>query len=350
MDSAALSSAVAEAYADKRPLCVQGGGSKTRLLGRDCDAEVLSLAEHRGVVDYTPGELVVTARAGTPIAELTGILAGENQYLPCLTPDFDGKATVGGSLACNLSGYTRPWAGSLRDLVLGTGLINGKGEQLRFGGQVMKNVAGYDVSRLQAGALGTLGVITEVSLKVLPLPETSITLAYDCSAPDALDTMLRRAVEPSPLAGACWFDGRLYLRLAGAAAAVQRTSSDWGGDVVEDGAPWTELNAFALPFFDRDDPLMRLSLPPTSRLGLEAEPLLLDWGGAQRWLYAGEEVANWAESAAAEGGHAWVFRGGDRSAETAPPLTPALQSLHQRLKQAMDPAGILNPGRLYGWL
>jgi glycolate oxidase FAD binding subunit len=283
------------------------------------------------------------------VDELAETLAGENQCLPCATPGFDGKATLGGSLACNLSGHTRPWAGSLRDLVLGASIINGKGEALRFGGQVMKNVAGYDVSRLQAGALGTLGVITEISFKVLPVPESETTLAYDCSAADALDTMLQRGIEPYPLAGACWFDGSLYLRLAGAAAAVNRAVTDWGGDRIDGTGPWPDLNAFALPFFESSAPLVRLSLPATSRLALDQDPLLLDWGGAQRWVHS-DDVSAWARSADIEGGHAWQFRGGDRSGETAPPLSPALKALHRQLKQAMDPAGILNPGRLYGWL
>ena len=360
-DSAALAAMVADACADKRPLCLAGGGSKSGLLGRDCSADALPLASNRGIVDYEPGELVITARAGTSIDELTSTLAAERQYLPCTTPGFAGQATLGGSLACNLSGYTRPWGGSLRDLVLGTELINGKGEVLHFGGRVMKNVAGYDVSRLQAGALGTLGVITEVSLKVLPLPETETTLCYQVSAPDALDMMLQRGREPYPLAGACWFDGRLHLRLAGSAAAVDSARAEWGGDILDTG-PWADLNAFKLAFFDQQAPLLRLSLPPTSRLGLDQEQLLLDWGGAQRWVYAGEGVGEgvgegtekdasaWQRLAADEAGHAWLYRGGDRSTETAPPLPPLLKALHQRLKQAMDPAGILNPGRLYSWL
>jgi len=349
-DVATLAGQVSEACAHKRPLCLQGGGSKAALLGRDCEGDALSTRELTGVVNYEPGELVISVRAGTTVRELEEVLAAENQYLPSATPHFDGTATLGGSLACNLSGHTRPWGGSLRDLVLGTELINGKGETLRFGGRVMKNVAGYDVSRLQAGALGTLGLITEVTLKVLPLPETEVTLVHECEAPRALEIMLQRGAEPSPLAGACWFDGRLFLRLAGAEPAVKRAAVDWGGETTADEAPWRALSDMSLAFFQCDEALIRLSLPVTSSLALSESRLLIDWGGAQRWVYAADTMPEWFENAARENGHAWSFRGGDRKAETAPPLSPQLQRMHRQIKQAMDPAGILNPGRLYSWL
>lgn len=348
--STALAETVAQACATGRQLYITGGNSKSGLLGRRCDADTLSVAGHTGVVDYHPGELVLTARAGTPIAELNALLAAEGQCLSCETPDFAGRATLGGSLACNLSGPARPWSGALRDLVLGVRLINGKGEQLRFGGQVMKNVAGYDVSRLQAGALGTLGVITEVSLKVMPQPEHCLTLAYEMPVREALARMLRHAAEPRPLTGACWFDGRLYLRLAGARAAVAHTAQHWGGEQLPGDTPWNALRETAVSLFDGDAPLYRISLAPHSELGLEADGLMLDWGGAQRWVPAENGGAELAMAATAAGGHAWLYRGGDRSAETAPALAPALQALHQRVKQALDPAAVLNPGRLYSWL
>jgi len=348
-DVATLAATVAHAHADRTALRIRGGDSKRQLLGRQCDGETLSTEDLTGIVDYEPGELVISARAGTPVADIDAVLATENQYLPSSTPAFDGKATVGGSVACNLSGHTRPWGGSIRDLVLGTEVINGKGEVLRFGGRVMKNVAGYDVSRLQCGALGTLGVITEVTLKVLPLPETETTLVYECDAANGLERMIKHAREASPMAGACWFDGRLYLRLAGAQPAVARATRDWGGDIVTEGQPWQLLSDMSLDFFRRDLPLIRLSLPVTSQLGLEESPLLINWGGAQRWVYADND-ASWFDLAAREGGHAWSFRGGDRFAETAPSLTAPVQSMHQRVKQALDPAGILNPGRLYSWM
>ena len=225
-------------------------------MGRDCEAKPLEVSGHRGIVDYQPDELVLCARAGTPLRTLQDTLAEHNQVLPFDPPMFGGRATLGGTLACNLSGPGRPWYGSIRDATLGVKLVNGKGELLQFGGKVMKNVAGYDVSRLQAGALGTLGVITEINLKVLPRPESSITLAYEMDAATALATMNRRAVEPKPLSGACWFNGTLYLRLSGAASAVGKTASIWGGSAcAETETPWTGLREMDLPCFTGDAPL-----------------------------------------------------------------------------------------------
>ena len=209
-------------------LRIRGGDSKAQIIGRDCEADTeLAVAGYQGVSDYQPRELVLSARAGSCISDLQALLAKEGQTLPFDPPPFAGRATLGGTLACNVSGPGRPWLGSVRDAVLGVQLINGEGQLLEFGGKVMKNVAGYDVSRLQAGALGTLGVITQVHLKVLPLPECSLTLAYETSADDALRQMAEKTRLPKPLTGACWLDGHLYLRLAGARQAVQHTASSW---------------------------------------------------------------------------------------------------------------------------
>ena len=343
--STQLAHTVAEAYRARTPLKIRGGGSKADVLGRDVEGTPLDIAEHSGVIDYNPAELVLTARAGTPIAEINKLLGEQGQQLPPETPALAGKATLGGSLACNHSGPARPWQGSLRDMVLGTRLINGRGEQLRFGGQGMKNVAGYDVSRMQAGALGTLAVITELSLKVLPRPETTKTLAYSLSAHDALDVMRQRATEPRPLNAACWFEGTLYLRLSGAKAAVESTAQLWGGDSVEQ-PPWQAIADGELPCLNQAGSLYRLSVPTGSALAL-SDSVLIDWGGAQRWVYDQPEIV---EAAVSERGHAWLYRGGDRKNETAPPLTRTQRQLHTALKNAMDPEGILNPGRLYSWL
>ena len=236
--------------ANAAPVYIRGGDSKREVVGRSCDAPDLDVSGHSGIIDYQPDELVISARAGTPLAELDAALAEHGQALPFEPPRLGGRATLGGTLACNLSGPGRPWLGSVRDAVLGLQLINGQAQVLEFGGKVMKNVAGYDVSRLQAGALGTLGVITEIHVKVLPQAEASLTLAYEMDAPQARETMCSRAAQPKPLTGAAWVDGRLFLRLAGAQSAVNHNRRPVGrraGGRGNLGEPARD----ATPFFQR---------------------------------------------------------------------------------------------------
>lgn len=335
----------------RTPVYISAGNSKRHLVGRDCDGDELNVSEHRGIVDYQPQELVITARAGTPLAEIIATLRDHHQMLSFEPPLFDGTATLGGTLACNLSGPARPWSGSIRDMVLGVQLFSGKCERLNFGGKVMKNVAGYDVSRLQAGALGTLGVLSEVSLKVLPRPEKTRSLRYEMSAEDAMQAMNRRAGEPKPLSGACWLDGHLHLRLSGAASAVDSTARQWGGDAVEDDDTlWERLRDMTLPFFAGDSPVWRFSVQSSAPLVEDFGPTLIDWGGALRWVRGAQSREQLDRTAASAGGHVTLFRGGDRHCEVRPPLNALEQTLLQRLKKSFDPHGILNPGRLYSWL
>jgi glycolate oxidase FAD binding subunit len=312
---------------------------------------VLDVSAHRGIVDYQPEELVITARAGTPLIDIKAALATENQTLSFDPPLFNGKASLGGTLACNLSGPSRPWSGSIRDTVLGVQLINGKCEQLQFGGKVMKNVAGYDVSRLQAGALGTLGVLCEVSLKVVPCPEKTLTLRYDMSSQQAVQHMNRRAGEPGPLSGAFWLNGQLHLRLSGAASAVDSTATRWGGEIMgPDNTVWEALRDMTLPFFWGEAPLWRFSIKSSADVRLDFGEALIDWCGAQRWV-RGEHPAEALQQAAIEAqGYVALFAGGNRDAEVRSPLNSVEQALQIRLKQSFDPDGILNPGRLYSWL
>jgi glycolate dehydrogenase FAD-binding subunit len=340
--SASLCAAVSEAGERNEALYLVGGDSKHDILGRNCDARKLELADHSGVIDYQPDELLISARAGTPLVELQSVLAERGQQLPFEPPLFDGKATLGGTLACNLSGPARPWRGSIRDAVLGLQLINGRGELLNFGGKVMKNVAGYDVSRLQAGAMGTLGIITEVHLKILPCPEAELTLVYEMNAADALATMNQRAALPKPLSAACWFDGRLYLRLSGADNAVRHTANSWGGELCN-SPPWEQLREMSLSFFSGTEPLWRLSTAANTPLDAGAG-VLMDWGGAQRW-YRGTPPEQQLPAS-----HLSLVAGGDRSGEVRGELDPVQQQLQRRLKQAFDPRGIFNPGRLYSWM
>ena len=341
---------VRQARTDSTQLQIVGGGSKA-FMGREAEGEPLSLSEHSGILSYQPIELVLTARAGTPVVEIDAVLAERGQMLAFEPPLFDGRATIGGTLACHLSGPGRPWSGSVRDHVLGIRLINGRGEALRFGGQVMKNVAGYDVSRMQAGAMGTLGIISEVSLKVMPRPAATLTLRRKMDAPQAIEEMNRLAGQPKPLTGACWFDNHLYLRLAGARSAVESTASQWSGTVLEEGdALWRKLGEQQLDYFSGEAPLWRFSLNSRARHLLPEEDWLLDWGGSQRWLrgdFARDELEALAENA---GGQVSLYRGGDRRQEVLHRQPDALRQLHQRLKDAFDPDGIFNPGRLYSWM
>lgn len=349
--SEAIIAALRAARERQTPVYISAGGSKRQMIGRHCDAVELDVSGHRGIVDYQPRELVLTARAGTPLADIVATLADNNQMLSFEPPLFGGRATLGGTLACNLSGPARPWGGSIRDMVLGVQLLNGKCERLNFGGKVMKNVAGYDVSRLQAGALGTLGVLSEISLKVLPRPQHTLTLRYTMSAAEAIETMNRRAAQPKPLSGAFWLDGQLHLRLSGAASAVENTALQWGGEHVDDaGHLWQGLREMTLPFFSGDAPLWRFSVQSSAPCAPEIGPTLIDWGGAQRWVRGEHPREQLDRIAANAGGHVTLFRGGDRHSEVRPPLDTAQRALQQRLKYAFDPDGILNPGRLYSWL
>ncbi len=335
---------------EKRSLKIVGGGSK-QFMGRPVEADELNVGEHSGIVEYQPVELVMTARAGTPLSELEAALAENNQMLSFEPPKFSDKATIGGTLACNQSGPGRPWTGSVRDQVLGIRLINGQGEHLRFGGQVMKNVAGYDVSRLQAGAMGTLGVITEISLKVLPRPAATTTLVQELPLDEAIHRMNNHAAEPKPLTGACWLDGKLYLRLAGARSAVDATAKQWQGDPLEDADQfWAQLRDHKSDFFAGDQPLWRFSVNPTAlNPDLEGD-WLVDWGGAQRWYRGEAQLSDMEALAAHAGGQVSLFRGGDRSGEVMHRQPAALKTIQQRLKRAFDPDGIFNPGRLYTWM
>ena len=349
-----LVATVEQAHQDKTALYICGGGSKSHILGRSNDATPsvrLELSKHSGIVDYHPGELVMTARAGTTLTQINSALAKEGQVLSFEPPVFGGKATLGGTLACNMSGPARPWGGSVRDMVLGVQLINGKGQLLNFGGQVMKNVAGYDVSRLQAGALGTLGILTQVSLKVLPVPEHRTTLCYEVDAAAAMDMMVATSAQAKPLSGAYWADGVLYLRLSGAENAVIQTAKHWGGEPLADGAAvWQTLREFDHPFFSGDEPLWRFSQNPSAPVPAELGEFLIDWGGAQRWLRGEHDRIALEKVAERAGGHVSLFRGGDRTGEVKHSLPPLEKTLHKRLKYAFDPAGLLNPGRMYTWM
>jgi glycolate oxidase FAD binding subunit len=329
----------------KERLRIRGGGTKD-FYGAMVDGETLDISPYAGVVAYEPKELVLTVRAGTRLAEVEATLAAQRQMLPFEPPHFGGAATIGGAVASGLSGPRRPYAGSVRDFVLGTRVVNGKGEDLSFGGRVIKNVAGYDVSRLMAGALGTLGVITEISFKVLPKPAAETTLAYELDEAAAIEQANLWAGRPLPLSATAWQDGKLRVRLSGAATAVAAAKVKMGGEEIDPGDYWRDLREHRLAFFS-PGALWRVSVPQTADPVMQDHAQLIEWGGGLRWIAGDIDPLTLRSTVERLGGHATLFRGGDKSVGVFHPLKPALLKIHRRLKEAFDPAGILNSGRMY---
>ena len=346
-DSARLVAQVQRAIAEQIPLRIRGSDSK-RFLGRDVEGEELDTRSHRGIVTYDPTELVITARAGTPLAELNAALDDADQMLPCEPPLFDGQGTLGGAVASGLSGPRRPWAGSMRDFVLGCRVITGDGDHLRFGGQVMKNVAGYDMSRLLAGSFGTLGVVTEVSLKVLPKPRERRSFALKLGCDDAIRELSSWRKAALPVSGACYVDDKLHVRLEGGRGSVTSAVDRIGGEEI-DCAFWDALRDHRLPFFADTRPLWRLSLPNATPLMPLPGDALLDWAGAQRWLKSEAPATDIRQLAHAAGGHATCFAP-SHEREPFQPLAAPLLRYQQQLKRRLDPNGVMNPGRLYAGL
>ncbi len=342
--SAALLEQVNHALDSGTALRIQGGNSKA-FLGRQVDAEVLDTRAHRGIVSYDPTELVITARAGTPLAELEAALDEAGQMLTCEAPHFTEGATVGGMVAAGLSGPRRPWSGAVRDLVLGTRVITGLGKHLRFGGEVMKNVAGYDLSRLMAGSFGCLGVITEVSLKVLPKPRQTLSLRLQMDAAQALQKLAEWGQQPIPLSAASHDGQALHLRLEGGEGSVAAARERLGGELLESDY-WADLREQRLGFFADPRPLWRLSVPSNSGvLALPGEQLI-DWGGAQRWLKSDADAAAIRQIVGEVGGHASCFSAGHCDTPFQPLAAPLLR-YHRQLKAQLDPQGLFNPGRMY---
>jgi len=348
----ALQDRIHAAATAKQPLFIRGGDTKA-FYGRPCQGESLDTTALTGIVAYAPGELVITARAGTTLAEVEQTMMEHDQILGFEPPHFGPGGTLGGAVAAGLSGPRRAYAGAVRDFVLGLKIVDGTGEPLAFGGRVMKNVAGFDVSRLQTGALGTLGVITEVSLKCLPRPKMEATVAQECTAAESIRRVNAWGGKPLPLSATAHHDGRLYVRLSGAPSAVTAAIATVGGEPVSSDAEfWSSVRDHTHSFFtaahDGDRALWRLSVKSNAANVDLPGTQLIEWGGALRWLATGADadpapIRAWAKT---HGGHATLFRGG-RRAQVFTPLDAPLAALHQRLKATFDPHGILNRGRLY---
>jgi glycolate oxidase FAD binding subunit len=347
---------VQTARASKGRLRITGGGTKD-FYGNPPSGHLLHVKPLAGISNYEPSELVVTVRGGTPLDELEAALAEQRQHLAFEPPRYVMRGTVGGMVAAGLSGPARASAGALRDHVLGATLLDGRARLLTFGGQVMKNVAGYDVSRTLAGSMGTLGVICEVSLKVMPLPPASRTIRFECDQAEALQRINAWGGRPLPIGASAWWQGMLVLRLAGARAAVDAACRSLGGEEIDApmaAAFWRGLRDHGDEFFaaaaraeDQGAALWRLSLPPTAPpVALQGEQLV-EWGGAQRWLVSRADASMVRRTAADAGGHATLFRAKDKSAGAFHPLAPPLARIQRELMDSFDPDGVFDRGRLH---
>ena len=345
-----LAERIKQANSAGQSLAIHGGNTKA-FYGGPIAGEPLDMRPYSGNIDYEPKELVLTVRAGTTLTEIETAMAAQHQMLPFEPPYFAEGATIGGTVATGLSGPRRPYTGAVRDFVLGTRIVNSKGEDLRFGGRVIKNVAGYDVSRLMTGAMGTLGVLLDLSFKVLPMPADEITLRFEMDEASCILRFNEWAGRPLPISATSWHEGVAMLRLSGAIAGVKAAREKLGGDLVaEEDAQhfWSALRDHRAAFFQRAEPLWRLSVPATTPpLELNpSRPHWVEWGGALRWVRGAMDVPSLREKVSAAGGHVTLFRHGDKSAGVFHPLTPVLAKIHRSLKAAFDPASILNPGRM----
>ena len=347
--ASSLAERLRDASARGTPLRLAGGDTK-RFYGRPVTGETLDLRDHAGVVNYDPAELVLTVRCGTRLADIDTLLAANGQRLPFDPPRHGVDATIGGAIAAGLAGPSRPRQGAVRDHVQGVRLLTGDGRPMRFGGEVLKNVAGYDVARLMAGSLGILGVLLELSLRVLPRPMADLTLVFDVDGAAALDRVARWSGTSLPLVASTWVAGRLFARFEGTDATLAAVHRQEGGETLAHGASfWTSVRDQTHPFFAGATRLWRLHLPGGGGLPLAGDAALVEWQGAQ-WWYHDRADADLRAVAAAAGGTATLFRGATDQEEVFAPLTPPVLRLHRALKKVFDPAGILNPGRMYAGL
>ncbi len=338
-----LQQQIKQAAANATSLQICGGGSKS-FYGNPVEGEVLDVAAHSGIVDYDPAELVITLRGGCKLTDVEALLAEKGQMFGFEPPHFSDTATIGGAVASGLAGPRRAFAGGIRDFIIGVKVLDGRGDVLNFGGRVIKNVAGFDVSRIMAGSMGTLGVLLEVSLRVIPCFETEVTLGFDH---DSAESHIRWINElggrPLPLSASMWYQGRSFIRLSGSQQGVDSAAKQLGGD--DELAPWQSLREQAHQFFESHSQINRISLPPTTELSLQQDQLI-EWSGAQRWI-SDCDIERMRERLQVKQSSLCLFRGSREPASVFQPLDETSMILHRNLKSRFDPAGILNRNRLY---
>ena len=344
-----LCASIQQANTSQQALQIQGGGSK-RFYGNQISATALDVSANTGIVEYEPSELYITARNGTLLTDIEATLEDNHQILPFEPPHFSSQATLGGTIACGLSGPRRPHASSLRDCVLGTHIVNGKGEHLEFGGKVMKNVAGYDASRLMCGAFGTLGVLTQISIRVSPKPHTEITLAIETNQSEALNKMNAWTQTQLPISATYFNDGVLYIRVAGLEKTTKKMQQEIGGETLPDSeAFWMAIKDHQTNFFQTKIPLWRVIVPNnTPTLSINGDSCL-EWNGGLRWIKSNDAAQHIEKQCQAARGHATLFKAESKPIDCLANINPNLKKLHLNLKSAFDPNQILNPGRMYSW-
>lgn len=345
-----LQEKVIKAIEQQSPLFIHGGKSKLFYGNPVVAAQSLDVSPHSGVIDYEPSELCITVRAGTPLSTIENLLTENQQILPFEPPHYLETATIGGAIAAGISGPRRAYTGSVRDAILGVQLINGEGEIVNFGGQVMKNVAGYDLSRLMVRSHGTLGVILNVSLRLLPKPESNMTLTFDANQSDALNYFKAIRVQLFPITATAWHNNQVFIRLSGSEALLKNYKKDIKGEELPNADEfWQNIRDHHDRFFQENNkPLWRFSLPPSSEkfARIDSEPLI-EWGGAQRWVQTNTPANIIQSIACSRKGYVTLFKGDLPGFPRFPILEENLLKLHKSLKHKMDPHGIFNPNRIY---
>ncbi len=344
-----LCALVKNAYQMHQPLSIHGGNSKS-FYGNCIQAQPIHTTELNGIIEYQPSELYITALAGTPLSSIEATLAEHNQMLSFEPPHFSTASTLGGSVACGLSGPRRPYADAIRDCILGANIINGKGEHLIFGGKVMKNVAGYDVSRLMCGAFGTLGIITQLSVKVLPKPNKEITLMFELNAQQAVQQIHAWLTSLTPITACYHYNSTLWIRLSGLDDTVSKLQQQLGGELIPSCESfWSAIKNHQTDFFTDDAPLWRCIVPHNTAYIFQQGESCFEWNSGLHWIKSNATYEDVINQCASLGGHATLFRSQAKPADCFSPMNDQLKKLHLNLKQAFDPAGILNPGRMYSW-
>ncbi len=337
---------VLNAYQSQQPLVIQAGNSK-EFYGRRIHGAPVSIKNHIGITEYEPSELFITANSGTLLSTIEQTIASENQILPFEPPHFATSATLGGIVATGLSGPRRINSGAVRDCMLGCEIINGKGEYLRFGGKVMKNVAGYDVSRLMCGANGTLGILMSITLRLLPKSKCEQTIVQNIALPDAIDAMNKLASSNYPITATFYHENKLYIRLTGHTSTVSKCIQQIGGEVIDDGDKfWHDVKEQRHSFFSSNSPLWRISVPPnTKKLNIPGD-CAMEWHGALRWYTTDENSETIRNIVSEARGHACLFKGNTQN-EVFHPISKHSFNIHKNLKNAFDPKNILNFEKMY---